>query len=435
MLLSKAGGAAATVALGVAIVAPGAAEAAKHPSPNGRHNISIAVSDNPITAGDQLAIFGRLSGPNNANRRVVLWRRINQRPRFTPLQKTTTDANGFYAFLRLPDIVNSNRNWYVKSLRARSRTVHERVFSLVTLSGPADGSNLETGPAHKVTFSGTVSPSRAGSRVVLQRQSATGGGERWNTIDRGRVAGDGSYTIVHAFRVPGDANIRTLVRPTRRNIASPSNVLTYEVSQAQNAALTIHPSADPIVAGQPLTITGTLHNGANQPVTLLAREHGAKFAPVAQAMTNANGDYTFTQTPLHNTLYQVAGGNKKSAQLFEGVRDLLTAQASATSVEAGQPVTFSGIVAPDKTGHVIYLQRQNAKGGAFHTVQVTRVGSGSSYSITRRLFVPGTKVFRVFIPGGPFNQGAASSPFTITVTPASAQSVNGDQPNGSSSAG
>jgi hypothetical protein len=104
-------------------------------------------------------------------------------------------------------------------------------------------------------------------------------------------------------------------------------------------------------------------------------------------------------------------------------------------VSAGQPVTFSGIVAPDKTGHVIYLQRRNAHGGGFHTVQVTRVGSGSSYSITRRLFVPGTKVFRVFIPGGPFNQGAASSPFTITVTPASAQSVNGDQPNGSSSAG
>src|SRR4051795_10211937 len=193
MLLSKAGVTASVLALGVAVAAPGAAQAAKHPSPNGRHKISIAVSDNPITAGDQLAIYGRLRGPNHAHRRVVLWHRINPRARFTPVQRTTTDANGFYVILRLPDIVNSNRSWYVKSLGARSRTVHERVFSLVTLGGPADGSNLETGPAHKVTFTGTVSPSRTGSRVVLQRQSADGSGNKWHRIDRTRVAGDGTY--------------------------------------------------------------------------------------------------------------------------------------------------------------------------------------------------------------------------------------------------
>jgi hypothetical protein len=62
-------------------------------------------------------------------------------------------------------------------------------------------------------------------------------------------------------------------------------------------------------------------------------------------------------------------------------------------------------------------------------VKVENVGAGSVYSITRRLFVPGTKVFRVFIPGGPMNQGAASQPFTITVNPASPQQVNGSQPD------
>ena len=38
----------------------------------------------------------------------------------------------------------------------------------------------------------------------------------------------------HTFVVPGDANIRVLVRSQRRNAPSPSNVLTYEISQAQN---------------------------------------------------------------------------------------------------------------------------------------------------------------------------------------------------------
>jgi hypothetical protein len=419
------------LALGLLAVAlsPVAAQARKHPSPNGRHNISIAVSDNPIVAGDQLVIFGRLRGPNNGHRTVTLWHRINPAPRFTPVQQTTTDSNGFYAFFRAKGVVNSNRNWYVKSLGARSRTVHEKVFSLVTMSGPADGSTLLTGPAHKVTFTGTVSPFKAGDPVVLQRDDSDKTGNQWHKIDRSTVNPDGTFTIVHTFRVPGDANIRVLVRGTRRNLPSPSNVLSYQISQAQNPALTINASANPITVGDPVTITGTLQNGAAQNVVLMGKTIGGSFGTLAQVTTDGSGNYTFTQTPEHSMIYQVHAGNTSSAQLFEGVKDSITAQVSATTVEAGQPVTFSGVVAPDKTGHVIYLQRQNASGNGFHNVQRSVVGANSSYSITRRLFVPGTKVFRVFIPGGPANQGAASQPFTITVTQGSAQSLNGDQPN------
>jgi len=410
-------------------LAPAAAQARKHPSPNGRHGISIAVSDNPVSAGDQLAIFGRLRGPNNGNRVVVLWHRINPRPFFTPVQKTTTDANGFYAFLRPQGVVNTNRNWYVKSLGARSRTLHERVFSLVTLSGPPDGSNLQTGPAHKVTFTGTVSPFAVGDRVILQRQNADNG-NGWHRIDRTRVRPGGTYTFNHTFRVPGDANIRVLVRATRRNIASVSNVLGYEISQAQNPALTLTSSADPITIGQSTTLSGTLQGGGGQTVNLFAKTKGGQFQQVATTVADSSGNYSFVQVPLHNTLYQAQGAGKKSAQLFEGVRFLLTASEAPSTVSSGDQVTFSGTVSPDATGHVIYLQRQNPSGNGFHTVQVANVGSGSVYSISRRLFVPGTKVFRVFIPGGPLNQGAASQTFTITVNPASPQQVNGSQPNG-----
>jgi hypothetical protein len=164
-------------------------------------------------------------------------------------------------------------------------------------------------------------------------------------------------------------------------------------------------------------------------VTLFAKEHGSQFAAVAHTTADGSGKYSFTQTPVHSTLYQVRSGTKRSAQLFEGVKDLLTANVSATTVDAGQPVTFSGTVSPNKSGHVIYLQRRNPSGGSFHTVQVAHVGAGSTYSITRRLFNPGSKVFRVFIPGGPLNQGATSQPFTIVVNPASAQAVNGSEPD------
>jgi hypothetical protein len=412
----------------VLVLAPAAAQARRHPSPNGRHNISIATSDNPVVAGDQLAIFGRLRGPNNGNRVVVLWHRINPRRFFSPIQRTRTDAHGFYAFLRPNGVVNTNRNWYVRSLGARSRTVHEKVFALVTLSGPADGSNLQTGPAHKVTFTGTVSPFAVGDRVILQRQNANSG-KGWHRIDKTRVRSGGTYTINHTFRVPGDANVRVVVGATRRNIRSVSNVLGYEVSQAQNPALTLNSSANPLTVGQATTLSGTVQGGAGQQVNLLAKTVGGQFQQVATTVADGSGNYSFVQVPLHNTLYQAQSGGKKSAQMFEGVKFLLSASESPSTVSAGGSVTFSGTVSPDATGHVIYLQRQNPNGNGFHTVQVENVGAGSVYTITRRLFVPGTKVFRVFIPGGPLNQGAASQSFTITVNPAPPQQVNDSQPD------
>jgi hypothetical protein len=340
------------------------------------------------------------------------------------VQRTQTDAAGFYALSRADGVVTSNREWYVQSLGARSRTVRERVYSLVTLNGPANGSNLLTGPAHAVTFTGTVSPATVGDAVLLQRQNAATGGDDWNTIDRGRVAGGGTFSITHKFVNPGDANIRVLVRHTSRSLASPSNVLEYAIDQAQNPALTIAASADPLTYGQPVVMSGVLAGGASQPVTLLAHVRDQGFAPVAQSTTDASGNYVFpAQTPVFSTFYKVTGGGKSSAIVFVGVKDALTATVSATNVPAGQTLTFSGSVAPDKTGHVIYLQRQNATGGDFHTVQVATVGTGSVYSIVHRVFDPGTKVFRVMIPGGPDNQGAASQPFTITVTPVPAASL------------
>ncbi len=412
--------------LGLLSLLPAGASARKHPSPNGRHSVSIAVSQNPTVAGDPLAIYGRLVGPNHANRPVTLWHRVNPARRFTPIQHVRTDSNGFYLINRADGVVDSNRNWYVKSLNARSRTIHERVFSLVTLSGPAAGSNLLTGPANKVTFTGTVSGAiHRGERVILQRQNASTGGDDWHRIQSAVAVGPGGrFTIVHTFVVPGDANIRVLVLGTRRHLPSPSSPIQYQIQQAQNANLTINASADPITVGQSTVISGVLAGGANQPVTLLAHTDRQAFAPIAQTTADGSGHYTFApQAPINSTTYQVSGGGMSSAVLFLGVGDVLTAGVSATSVQAGQTVTFSGSVSPDKTGHLILLQRQNAAGGDFHTVQVAVVGAGSVYSIVHRVFVPGTKVFRVLIGGGPENRGAASQPFSITVTPATAAAL------------
>jgi hypothetical protein len=432
------------------VLAPSSAFAHKHRNLSGRCALNMNVAPRQIVAGDQAIVFGRLRCANPANaagREVKLFHHLLGSPGFAFVQSTTTDSRGFYEIPGADGAIETNRSFYVRSHGARSATRRLWVAAEVTLAGPPEG-QLSTGFPNRVTFTGTVAPADAGARVILQRQNATTGND-WHHIDSGVVDAAGNFTIVHAFIVPGDANIRVLVRSQRRNIPSVSNVLSYSISQAQNPALTIQASSDPIAFGEAVTISGKLASGVG-PVTLLARSrHQHGFARVAQVSTNSTGEYSFpSQTPINSTFYRVESTEQGcppaspgkatcefvrvnrllSAVLYEGVKDVLTAQVSATTVEAGQSVTFSGTVSPDHTGHVIYLERQNAHGSGFHVIQVVFVGAGSSYSIVHQLYVPGTKVLRVYIPGGPENQGAASVPFTIQVTPAAASTLTPESP-------
>jgi hypothetical protein len=420
-------------AAGALALAASAASAHKHPSPGGHCQVNLNLAPRLVTSGDSVVAFGSLRchgrgvalGTGGAT--VQLLQHSSGTPGFGVVQTTITDARGFYEFNTTTVTVNSA--FYVRAAGAASARKAVRVAALVTLTGPPEGTQLFTRPAHKVTFSGTVSPADEGARVILQRQNAATGND-WHRIDVGRVGASGAFTIVHTFVVPGDANLRVLVRSQRRNIPSPSNVLTYEISQAQNPKLTIQASADPISYRQSVTISGTVAGGAKMPVTLLARTARQRgFARVAEVTADSSGNYTFgPQSPINSTFYRVKGAGRSSAVLYEGVKDVLTANVSQTTVQAGKSVSFTGTVAPDHTGHVIYLERQNASGVGFHVVQVGFLGAGSAYTIVHTVYEPGTKVFRVKIPGGPENEGAASAPFTIQVTPAPAAALRTEAP-------
>ncbi|HEY2537404.1 MAG TPA: hypothetical protein VGI24_10535 [Solirubrobacteraceae bacterium] len=420
----------------------------KHSNPSGRCNVALNVAPRQITAGDSVLAFGRLRCTRRANavgQAVQLWEHPHGTAGYTLAQSTTTDARGFYELTQSG--VQSNVSFYVRAHRAQSATRHVKVAAQVTVAGPPEGTQLLTGRANQVTFTGTVNPADVGARVTLQRQNALTGNE-WRRIDRGTVGAGGTVTIVHRFRVPGDANLRVIVRSDGVNIPSSSNVLTYEVSQAQNPQLTIAASSDPISYGQSVTISGTASGVLNAPVTLLARtvhQHG--FAPVAEVSTSASGEYAFpAQSPVNSTLYEVTAAHPlckpprgracsasadSSAVLYEGVKDVLTATVSQSAIQAGQTLTFTGTVAPDHTGHIIYLERENVGNGNFHVVEVAAVGSGSVYSIPHTVYTAGTKIYRVRIPGGPENEGASSAPFTIQVTPAPAAALVPEGPGNS----
>jgi hypothetical protein len=447
---------AATAAL--LALAPAGASAAKHPGRKahshalrihaGSCRVKINTAPRFIAAGESSVVFGALRCPSAisvAGQTVTILQRSAGSSALSTAGTATTDPTGHYQ-LGTPALL-MNSFFSAAALGSQSGQRPVKVAPKVSVGGPADGSQLFTGGgpfirshdrrlglSNRVTFTGTVSPADAGAGVALQREGSVGF-EEWSRIaPLGQVGPDGTYSITHTFGTPGDANIRVVVRPSKVNSAAASETLSYEISQAQNPALTIQSSADPISYGAPVTISGVISAGAGTPVTLLARtRQQSTFAAVASAISTTGGAYAFpVQTPLKNTFYEVTGVGKTSARLFEGVKYGLTAGASSNSVQAGQPLSITGTVSPGHVGQPVYLQAQYPSGIGFHVVEVTAVTAASTYTIIHTPFFPGAKKLRIKVPGNPENQGVASALFGVEVMSAPPAALTPELPNNSS---
>jgi hypothetical protein len=392
-----------------------------------RHNrgLTIAATPNPITAGDSVLIYGRLKGPDPANQWVYLYHKVNPAHGFSFIGRRKTDQFGFYDFVRPDGIVTTNREWFTSapgSPGVHSRTVYERVYASVTL-----GSAASTGTTNQpIVFTGSVTPNHAGERVFLQEQGSTSGNS-WHTLKSGLIGPGSNYSIPYRFRVPGGYTLRTLFRRDARNIASVSAPYNVTVQQTEVPGFSINTSQAVIQYGQAATISGTLDlvgtttPDPNVSVTLWGRTAFAPFHTIGTPVeTDNNGDYSFSVSPSNDTVYQVRTTftppkHRVTALLFEGVQDVISTNPVPATATVGQHITFTGSVSPDKAGHVIYLEALGAD-SVWHIAKVSSVRNDSTYSFGWTFGYPGTKEFRVVVPGGPDNVGAASSPQTIVVS-------------------
>jgi hypothetical protein len=423
LALTGAAGALALAAVALGALVPAAASAARG------YRISFAVAPDPDVSGDPLTMVGTVSNSRGLpvqGVRLELYHRVNPVPFFSPVQHTRTGPGGFYEIDRAEGVVVSNREWFIVALGRRnqvlasSRVVRERVFAALTLSASAN--NVETG--QPVLFSGTVSPRHVGERVLLERQVGQNG-DSWHRIGDGSIEANGSFSISHTFRRPseaGPATIRVEFPADIRNIRSFSEPVEITIHQAENPNLTLSPSTPTIVVGESVTLSGKLVKAvkgevSKQIATLYARVAGQAYKPVATTTTAADGSFSFVQVPAYNTAYEVKAGGETSAIVFEGVHDTITATASASSGSVGQVITISGLVIPSHVGHIVYLQLRNAA-GHYQTIQVAFVGAGSTYTFSHQLQSAGVKNYRVYIPGGPYDLGAASALFEVSVAPA-----------------
>jgi len=405
-------------ALAVAAL-PGIASAA----PRHNHGLTINATPNPIPSGEGVLIYGQLNNPPVAGQTVILYHHVSGGlPGFSKIGTTTTNSTGFYEFTRAEGVVTTNRSWYTREAGTHgvhSRTVHERVSALVSLSASTDSALTR----HPVTFTGHVSPNHAFEPVFLQEQK--GNSDDWTTLKRGILGPGSNYVINYSWPIPGNHVVRVVFRGDFRNIAGISDTLTVSVQQAQVADFTINTS-DPIITfGQSATISGTLFMPGtttpepNTAVTLYGRSAGQNsFTAIGAGTTDSSGDYSFTESPPHNIIYQVRTTlppNRHTATLVEGVQDVVTLTSSSMTSTVGGTVTFSGTVTPDKAGHVVYLEKLGADGD-WHIVETRFVASDATFQFSWTFGAPGMKEFRARIPGGPYNVGAASPPVTITVS-------------------
>ena len=394
--------------------------------------LSLAAAPRTITSGETPELFGRLkcaSGGEVGQTVTLFGHSTGQATR--AIGTTTTQAAGYFAFVA--PAPEADTLYYAGSAGATSPTRAVRVAPEVTLNGPSEGKALLTGVhGGGVVFSGTVSPNDVGAEIVLQREQAIAV-EEWHTIQRGRVGAHGLYAFVHVFSIPGEANIRVAVRPHRKFSAfGASSPLSYVISQRQNPLLTLsatstNASSDPIFYSQSVTLQGVVAAGGGKPVMLEAHNAKGQFAQIASTTANGSGHFSFAVTPLQNTAYRVIANGRHSAVVFEGVKYVLAAAPPPSSAQAGQTLTFTGTVTPFQAGHPVYLERQNANGGGFHVAEkgtlVAAANGSGTYSISHTVFGAGKQVFRVKVPGDPLNQGVATAPFTIEVTPSPAAAL------------
>jgi hypothetical protein len=404
---------AALVAIGIPTIAP----AQVLHAPNQNVNLTINATPNPIIAGEGVLIYGRLQGSNAGGQTIRLYRHLPGRPGYTPAGTTTTFPNGFFEFTRAAGVVYTNRDWFVRGPDgSHSRAVHEHVAALVTLN--ASTNIAVTG--RRVLFKGHVTPNHAFQRVLLQQQ--VGSSDDWRTL-RSALLGPGSnYSVAYSWRTPGERDLRVVLPEDARNIRSISDAVQLTVQQRQVTGFTINTS-NPIQAfGQPVTVSGVLTPGPTaQPafVQLWARPGtGGPFQFVGQNPVGPSGAYSFTVTPAVNTIYQARtsfGSHRASAGVWQGVHDLLTLTPSSSNSTVGGLVTFTGDVIPDKTGHVVYLQRMGADGD-WHSVESRFVRAGSLFRFGWGFGKAGTFKFRARIYSDGRNVGWASAPVTITVS-------------------
>jgi len=186
---------------------PGHAKPGKppKPAPQTQTDLTIAAQPNPTVFRGATVISGRLKGPNNAGKTVVL--REDEFPYGTGITNaatTTTDAKGDYRFTRRP-----RRNTAYQAVAntgvAYGTTVSIRVLVNVRIRMGLRVSDRTPRVGQVVRFRGRACPAHDGLVVRIQRRTRSG----FRTVRRTRLRAASRCSVYRRrFRVYRDGTYR-----------------------------------------------------------------------------------------------------------------------------------------------------------------------------------------------------------------------------------
>jgi hypothetical protein len=193
------------------------------------NGFTIASSSPIVEYGSSATISGTLSGTTSPVP-VTLCSRAADQPRFTCTQVTMTASDGSYSFNVTPPV---NELYQVRTNlppKRHTAVLFEGVKDIVTMTA-SSSSSTEGGT---VTFTGTVTPDKAGHPIYLQRLGKDGD---WHTVEVGRVRHDSSYQFSWTFGGTGTREFRARIPSDEHNVGAASPPVTITVGPAPASTL------------------------------------------------------------------------------------------------------------------------------------------------------------------------------------------------------
>jgi hypothetical protein len=196
-------------------------------------------SSEPIApAPASVTISGVLDQPGTSTAEpdtvVQLWGRQADQGHFVVLQDTTTGNDGSYSFGQSG--LMANTVYYVATLKMphtpRRRTA--RLFQGVQDAVTMQSSPSSTSTGQTVTFTGTVTPDKAGHVIYLQKRGKDGD---FHTVEVGFVRFDSTFQFHWTLGAPGTHTFRARITSDEHNVGAASPPLSITATTPAASSL------------------------------------------------------------------------------------------------------------------------------------------------------------------------------------------------------
>ncbi|MFZ0214582.1 MAG: hypothetical protein WAM30_01445, partial [Candidatus Dormiibacterota bacterium] len=199
-------------------------------------DFTISTSAPIVVNGAPFTISGTLYQPGTTtpepSTSVSLFAREPGGPGFHELTTATTGSDGSYSFPNLTSTINEL--YQVRATfppaRDNSSVVFEGVQDVLSMTSSSSTSTVN---GH-ITFSGSVSPDKAGHVIYLQKFGKDGD---WHTVEVRSVKSDSTYTFGWTFGTAGVKEFRARITGGPANVGNASAPVTIDVTQPPLSSL------------------------------------------------------------------------------------------------------------------------------------------------------------------------------------------------------